>query len=138
MWCLTRASGKAAIFAAGAATLICAGALSAQQAVTWTVSSRTSLAWWQINPHYNHLWATTCPDDPSWQPGEGRSEGFYVDYLRRRPASEVDDTETRVPLYPRKTVRSLCRQAVRGEFTASDTVTFKDLKGTLSIIADSL
>ena len=35
----------------------------------WTVDPKASLAWWQINPHLGHLWATTCPQEPSWKPG---------------------------------------------------------------------
>ena len=133
-----RSTGKAVILLASVVTASQTTTLAAQQPVRWSVNQRASLAWYQINPHYNHLWATTCPEDPAWQPGEGRSEGFYVDYLRRRPTRETDDIETRIPLYPRKTVRSVCRQAVSGEFTATDTVTFRDLKGTVSIVSDSL
>ena len=42
-----------------------------------------SLVWWQVDPHYNHLWSTTCPNDPSWQPGEGRDAGWQVNYKTR-------------------------------------------------------
>ena len=49
----------------------------------WTIDPKTSIAWWQMSPHLNHLWATTCPADPSWQPGEGRDEGWQVDYATR-------------------------------------------------------
>jgi len=48
--------------------LLAAAPLAAQ--TRWVIDRKTSLAWWQMDPHYEHLWATTCPADPSWQPGE--------------------------------------------------------------------
>ena len=47
----------------------------AQKQTRFAIDAKTSLAWWQIDPNYGHLWATTCPDERSWQPGEARSEG---------------------------------------------------------------
>ena len=72
----------------------------------WTVDSKTSLAWWQMSPNLNHLWATTCPGDPSWRPGEDRSPGWNFDPNLRLPKtgySNVDDT-INVPLFPRHRV----------------------------------
>lgn len=102
------------------------------------VEGTTSLAWWQINPHYEHLWATTCPADPSWQPGEGRDPGQYTDYGSRPPTIAAGRLETRIPLFPRFRVRPLCRQAVRGEVTIQDTVRWRGVQGKVRVIADSL
>jgi hypothetical protein len=104
----------------------------------WVVERKTSLAWWQMNPHYEHLWATTCPADPSWQPGEGRDPGQYTDYTTRPKTVAAGRIESRVPLFPRFRVRPLCREALRGEVTIQDTVHWRGVRGTVSVIADSL
>jgi polyisoprenoid-binding protein YceI len=119
-------------------TLASGGAAGAQTPVRWVVEPRSSLAWWQIDPHYNHLWATTCPDDPSWQPGEGRSPGYYIDYLRRPDTKDNDESDPRVPLYPRRHVRALCRAAVTGVITLSDPTAYNSARGTITIMTDSL
>jgi len=113
--------------------------LPAQNAPTrLVVESKTSLAWWQINPHYEHLWATTCPADPSWQPGEGRDPGQYTDYASRPKTIAAGRIDPRVPLFPRFRVRPLCREAVRGEVTIQDTVRWRGVQGRVRVIADSL
>src|SRR2546425_12029730 len=53
----------------------------------WVVEPTTSLAWWQMVPHLHHLWATTCPGEPSWRPGEGRSSGWAIN-----PALELAES----------------------------------------------
>ncbi|MGH7504889.1 MAG: YceI family protein, partial [Longimicrobiales bacterium] len=108
------------------------------QSVAWSVDARSSLAWWQIDPHYNHLWATTCPDDPSWQPGEGRSPGYYAEYLRRVHTSDAGISDSRVPLYPRRSVRPLCRPAVSGSVTLEDSADLSSARGEITVVADSL
>jgi hypothetical protein len=114
-------------------------AIQAQNVPTRLVVERkTSLAWWQINPHYEHLWATTCPADPSWQPGEGRDPGQYTDYGSRPVTIAAGRLETRIPLFPRFRVRPLCRQAMAGEITVQDTVRWRGVRGRVSVIADSL
>jgi hypothetical protein len=86
----------------------------------WTVDPRTSLVWWQIDPHYNHLWATTCPNDPAWQPGEGRDAGWQVNYRARPVLRDVGTSDGAVvPLFPRIAVHPNCRQAVHGEVVAN-------------------
>lgn len=127
--------------------LILAGLLTAapgsavwSQQVRLVIDPRTSLAWWEMNPNLSHLWATTCPEDPAWQPGEGRSIGYMVDYLRRQDAvgsSRLDDP-SKIPLYPRKVVRSLCTPAVTGELVADDTVTWRGARGSLVLRAEHL
>ena len=102
--------------------------------VRYVIDPKASLAWWEINPNLSHLWATTCPQDPAWQPGEGRSIDAMVDYVRRNKttATHLSDT-TKIPLYPRKVVRSLCTPAVTGEIVAGDTVNWKGLKGEIAV-----
>src|SRR5437762_12834569 len=85
-----------------------------------TIDTKTSLVWWQIDPHYNHLWATTCPADPSWQPGEGRDEGWQVDYATRPVTRDAGNSDPRVPLFPRRAVHPVCRPILRGEVLASE------------------
>jgi hypothetical protein len=106
----------------------------------WTVDPKSSLAWWQMNPHMNHLWATTCPEEPSWRPGEGRSGGWSISQVFTPPKhgyAAVSDT-TIIPLYPRRKVRSVCREAVTGEITVSDTATWRGVTGKISVKADML
>ena len=123
----------------GSAVPLAPAALTAQNAPTrLVVESKTSLAWWQMNPHYEHLWATTCPADPSWQPGEGRDPGQYTDYGSRPKTIAAGRLETRIPLFPRFRVRPLCRQALKGEIAIQDTVRWRGVKGRVSVIAESL
>lgn len=107
----------------------------------FTIDPKTSLAWWQVNPNLNHLWATTCPEDPSWLPGEGRSagEGWSVDAtdINLPPGAASGDT-TRIPLFPRLHVRPVCTEAVHGELIAPDTLTWKGAHGSISVDAATL
>jgi YceI-like protein len=122
-----------------AAVVVLAGPLAAQSGpARWVIERKTSLAWWQMDPHYEHLWATTCPADPSWQPGEGRDPGQYTDYTWRPKTIAADRSDSRIPLFPRYRVRPLCRDAVRGEVTATDAATLRGVRGTVTLIADSL
>ena len=104
----------------------------------WVVDDRTSLAWWQVDPHYEHLWATTCPADPSWQAGEGRDAGLYVDYSKRPETVASGRSDARIPLFPRGAVTPLCRQAVRREITVEDAGQWRGVRGTVTVTADSL
>ena len=112
--------------------------ISAQ--VRWTVEANSSLVWWQMSPNFNHLWATTCPADPSWRPGEGVSGGGFINPgLRLEPKGFANAPDTiRVPLFPRYKVRHLCAEAVRGEVTASDTVAWRDVRGMVAVKGDAL
>lgn len=112
----------------------------AQGPSRWTVDSKWSLAWWQVDPHLNHLWATTCPADPSWQPGEGRSTGWSVRTgpdIKTYSFAAVSDT-IHVPLYPRRTARPLCKEAVQGRLVVSDSVNGRGAWGEVVIKAESL
>ncbi len=112
----------------------------AQAPVKLTIDPRSSLAWWQVNPHMEHLWATTCPSDPSWRPGEGRSLSWAADFLSKGMSTGhsnqlVDSTE--IPLYPRRRVRPVCSEAVTGE-VAIDTVSWTTAQGNVTVRADEL
>jgi hypothetical protein len=104
------------------------------QETRWTVDGIRSLAWWQINPHMNHLWATTCPREPSWRQGEDRESGPGSP---RTGYAAILDT-VRVPLYPRKWALPLCAEAVRGEIATTDTVTWRDARGLIVLDAGQL
>ena len=112
--------------------------VSAQTSTTYTVDQDRSLAWWQIDPHYGHLWASTCPDDPSWQPGEGHSPGYYINYATRPKIKTTKVAEKKIPLFPRRTVRPNCRHAVSGSVTTTDASALANVKGMIVMLSDSL
>jgi hypothetical protein len=117
-----------------------AAPVNVQAQVVWVVDQKASLAWWQVNPHFNQLWATTCPNESSWRPGEGRSSGWVINPSLRAPKTgqaNVPDT-VHVPFYPRPLVRSVCRQAVAGRVVLPDTVTWRGAHGDVTVQADSL
>lgn len=113
-------------------------AVSAQAGAKWNIDRKTSLAWWQVDPHYEHLWATTCPADSSWQAGEGRDAGLYTNYATRPKTVAAGRSDARIPLFPREVVQPLCRDAIRGDITAADTVRWRGVRGKVSVVADSL
>lgn len=124
-----------------AAALLCAlTAVDAETQARWTADRQASLAWWQVNPHLSHLWATTCPEEPSWRPGEGHSGGWSIDQVFR-PAKHgfagVSDT-TIIPLYPRRKVRSVCTEAVTAEVLVADTAAWRGVRGRVVVKADAL
>lgn len=111
----------------------------AQAQARWVTDKKASLAWWQINPHMNHLWATTCPAEPSWRPGEGRSAGWVINRAFRPPKTgeaNISDT-TVIPLYPRRRVRSVCAEAVDARVFAADTVKWTGVRGEVTVKADA-
>lgn len=108
------------------------------QETRYVVEPATSLAWWQINPNYGHLWATTCPDDPSWQPGEARSFGGQVDKKTRKQTIASGRDDLRIPLYPRTEVKPLCRHAVSGAVLTMDDKNWSSVRGEIVIMPDSL
>ncbi len=125
-----------------AAVVVSVGAVfyaaEASAQVRYSAEPRASLAWWQIDPHFGHLWATTCPGDPSWQPGEGRSPGYYVDYVRRHDIKESGGHDPRIPLYPRKRIRYVCKPAVSAVVEVKDTTSLEFMRAQVSVMADSL
>jgi polyisoprenoid-binding protein YceI len=120
------------------ASVATAGPAAAQ--ARWTVDGKSSLAWWQISPHMNHLWATTCPQEPSWRPGEGRSGGWSIaQWLTSPVAGDLSVADTvNVPLYPRYEARDICSAAVQGEVVAPDTLTWRGLQGNVTVQAERL
>jgi hypothetical protein len=93
-----------------------------------------------MSPHLNHLWATTCPADPSWRPGENRSPGWHFSPRLKLPNTgyaNVDDT-VNVPLYPRDRVHAVCVEAVRGEVFLPDTVSWRGAKGEIAVLSDAI
>jgi len=125
-----------------AAVLLCllTASADAQAETRWTVDPKASLAWWQVSPHLNHLWATTCPGEPSWRPGEGRSSGWNINPYLQLPATgyaNVEDT-VHVPLYPRRRVHPVCVEAVRGEVVVPDTVHWRGMRGKVGVQGDAL
>src|SRR5262245_25741185 len=100
-------------------------ALAARAEGQWTIDPKSSLAWWQLSPHLGHLWATTCPQDPAWQPGESRGTDSHIDKKSRKdvPLIQVDDP--RVPIYPRLEVAAICSEAVSGTISATDRASWK-------------
>jgi hypothetical protein len=121
-------------------SVMAAGTAQAQQPYRLSVDAKTSLAWWQIDPNYGHLWATTCPDDLSWQPGEARSGGGNVNVKSRKKttASASASRDREVPIYPRGEVAAVCRPAVRGSITTLDVNNWRGTKGEIRILPDSL
>jgi YceI-like domain len=109
-------------------------------AQAWTVDRKSSLAWYQVSPHFNQLWATTCPNEFSWRPGEGRSPGWTINPKLIAPKtglSNVQDT-IHVPFYPRPTALPVCREAVDGRVVLPDTATWRGVHGVVTVTADSL
>ena len=112
----------------------------AQAQNRWTVDPQASLAWWQVNPHLNHLWATTCPEEPSWRPGEGRSGGWVFDRALKPPKqgyAGVYDT-TLVPPYPRLEVSAICTEAVTGQIQVADPANWSGVRGDVAVLAEAL
>jgi hypothetical protein len=106
----------------------------------WTVDVKSSLAWWQMSPHMNHLWATTCPEEPSWRPGEGRSSGWSIGQGLRMPIDAdagVPDT-INVPLYPRYEARDVCAEAVHGTVLVADSARWRGIRGEVTVRANAL
>jgi hypothetical protein len=120
--------------------LLCAEGAGAQSFIRYEIDVRSSLAWWQIDPNYGHLWASTCPDDPNWQAGEGRSPGARVDFKtqKKHVASASKSRLRLVPMYPRLDVHEVCRPAVRGGIIATDTSRWSGVRGEVMILPDSL
>lgn len=132
------------VFSRRLAGWLCAGLVAPLTVVPaqtrWTVDAKSSLSWWQISPHMNHLWATTCPQEPSWRPGEGRTAGWAIAQWLRAPKDgdlSVGDT-LHVPLYPRYEARDVCTEAVSGEIVVPDTLTFRGVRGEIVVQADQL
>jgi hypothetical protein len=104
----------------------------------WTVDPKASLAWWQINPNLGHLWATTCPQEPSWKPGAGRSAGFTVNPALIDPREGAQSDTVHVPIYPRHRARPVCTEAVSGRIVLPDTAGLRGAHGQVTVQAEAL
>lgn len=127
-------TSKAALLALA----VLAGATAGARAQTWAVDPKTSLAWWQLNPHLGHLWATTCPQDPSWMPGESRGAGHQMNDSVRKDVPLIQVTETRVPIYPRGKVHAVCSEAVTGTVAIGDAERWTGVRGVVVVRMDNL
>jgi hypothetical protein len=128
-----------------ALTVLAAGPTDAQTAArgasNWVVEPTLSSAWWQMNPHFGHLWATTCPADPNWSAGEGNSGGYAPQLEKGEKKMKVPQTavmDYRIPLHPRKDIVPVCRKAVVGQIQVADIEGLRGAKGFVSVAADSL
>lgn len=129
-----------ALCAAAVLGALAAAAVPAQAQLRLVADKKSSLAWWQINPHMNHLWATSCPGEPSWRPGEGRSSGWVIGRMFKPPKhgdAAVSDT-TIVPLYPRRRVRPVCAEAVTATVTITDTTKWSGVTGEVAVLVEGL
>lgn len=126
------------LFAAVLLLLGTAVSAGAQQATHWRAHPRTSLAWYQVNPHSQVLWATTCPDDPFWRPGEGRGGNWNLRGLPPPKKGMALTLDTIIPLYRRRAARPFCTDAVIADITVDDTLTWRGVRGTVSVRLDSL
>ncbi len=132
-----RVSIAAQAFVLAVAVLVPSAARA--QAVKYKIDERSSLAWWQMSPHLGHLWATTCPGEPSWQPGEERSAGWVVDQSRAPKTGHAAVMDTiHVPLYPRPEASAVCSPAVRGEITVGNKSTWAGVKGLVAVRGEYL
>lgn len=100
----------------------------------FTVDSLYSLAWYQVNPHTSLLWATTCPQDPHWRPGDSRNTGWDLKGLPTPKVGMALINDSVIPLYERQAARPVCTpNAVMGNVTADDTLTWHGLHGTIRV-----
>lgn len=106
--------------------------------VRFVIDRDASLAWYQANPHTNMLWATSCPGDPFWRPGESRNAGWDTHGLPAPTTGAANVLDTVIPLYRRARARPLCPRAVRGEIFAEDTITWRGVHGQVTVFPDSM
>lgn len=112
-------------------------ARSAPAQTVWTVDPKLSLAWWQVVPHLGHLWATTCPAEPSWQPGEGRDAVWTMDEIPAHREALTLDTMN-VPQHPRRTAQPRCRQGMEGRVFVADSMRWKGIRGEVRVTVAAL
>jgi hypothetical protein len=115
--------------------------IEAQHAARFVVDPTLSLAWWQVNPHLEHLWATTCPEEPSWLPGVGRSgsTAWTLDGsdIALNNQFSTDDT-VHIPLFPRHAIWTTCPPAIHGGLIAPDTISWNGAHGRIEVDAATL
>lgn len=100
---------------------------------SWIVAPRLSLAWWQIDPHFGHLWATTCTGQRGWKPGSARGQGWEVGPGPQDNYSNTSDT-IHVPLYPRVAAEPTCpREGIAGKIQVADSSNWTGVRGDISV-----
>lgn len=106
----------------------------------FTVDPLSSIAWFQVLPHLNRLWGTTCPQERSWLPPAGHDNGGEdASDIGRSTWKVVDTSKVPIPLLPRYRVRPVCTyKAVRGELVVPDTSTWTGAHGEVSVDAAAL
>lgn len=126
----------------GLAAVVCAiAAPGAASQGRWNIDQESSLAWWQVDPHLNHLWATTCPQDPSWRPGQDRTGGTDYDYALEAPKAGFSNTVDTIPMpaFPRLgQAEPLCAEAVSGEVTVAEPATWGGVTGSIRVLSEAL
>jgi hypothetical protein len=138
---LHRRAARAAITvtALAAAVILIPTAAAHAQSATLRVDSKSSLAWWQMNPHLGHLWATTCPQDPGWVAGSGANYKHSDVEAGRKPPSVAYYIEKKIPLYPRGEAADICGPtSVHGQIQAENLATLKGVRGVISVRAADL
>lgn len=111
----------------------------AEAQTRWVVHPTLSLAWWQVDPHLNHLWATTCPGEPSWRPGDDRASGVSGGGLRTPSVgySNIADTIP-MPRYPRLDATPICPEAISGHVMVADTGSWRGISGEIVVRSKAL
>jgi hypothetical protein len=122
------------------ALVLGAAAAPASAQTKFKVDGKTSLAFWQMSPNFDHLWATTCPGDPDWRPGDSRTAGWTINPKLKLPSTSFADVEdtVHVPLFPRHVVAPVCVEAVRGEIDVADTVHWQGVHGLVAVQSAAL
>jgi len=85
-----------------------------------------------------HMWATTCPQEPSWKPGAGRSAGFAINPALAETMEGAHSDTIHVPVYPRHRARPVCDEAVSGRIVLPDTVNWRGAHGQVTVKAAAL
>ncbi|MBI4419409.1 MAG: YceI family protein [Gemmatimonadetes bacterium] len=106
--------------------------MAAAQEVPLVVDGRASLAWWQVNPYRYLLWGTTCPQDPSWRPGDGASQAGKAALLG------LPGPDTVNARHVRRRATTLCDDGVSGQLVAGDTAAWRSVRGTIVLRANAL
>jgi hypothetical protein len=123
----------ALLLSAPAAAIAQNGSASSRQ-FQFSVDTLYSLAWYQVNPHISVLWATTCPQDPHWRPGESRNTGWDLRGLPTPKVGMALINDSVIPWYERDAARPICTpHAVFGDVSADDTLTWHGLHGTIRV-----
>jgi hypothetical protein len=126
---------------AGLALILCAASGRTPPAaaqIRLVADPASSLAWWQVYPHMGHLWATTCPEEPTWEAGDEHTIGFRYDAKKDMGHDMGAMRKAPIPLHPRPVAVAVCSPAVRGEVMTADTTSWRGVHGLIVIRADAL